>query len=250
MKQFLITSAMGKRLIAKAMVVHPSVQAVLKEGTLVIVAGSTNGYVAEEILLATNQAKGFTRKGFRRGVTVAPTFKLSSVKAPPACDVVLIDGLWQKGKEIFDVINDMHAGDVVLKGGNALDLSTGQVGVQIIHPMGGTAGAAISAVIGRRVQMIVPIGLEKRVCGNLFEIACEINAPGVEGPRMHLLPGKAFTELDAIALLTGARAKLVAAGGVYGAEGSVWLAVCGESKQVDATEKLIKSVENELPYDG
>ena len=50
MKQFCLTTAMGKRLIGKAMVVHPEIQQVLQKGTLVIIAGSTNGYVAEEIL--------------------------------------------------------------------------------------------------------------------------------------------------------------------------------------------------------
>lgn len=50
MKQFTVTPAMGKRLIAKAMVVHPAVSKVLKKGTLVIIAGTTNGYAAEEIL--------------------------------------------------------------------------------------------------------------------------------------------------------------------------------------------------------
>ena len=40
--------------------------------TLVIIAGTTNGYVAEEILASLGQGEGFTRKGFRRGTTVAP----------------------------------------------------------------------------------------------------------------------------------------------------------------------------------
>lgn len=39
--------------------------------------------------------------------------------------------------------------------------------------------------------------------------------------------GEIFTELDAIKLLAGADACLIAAGGVYGAEGSSWLGVTG-----------------------
>ena len=50
MKQFVITPAAGKRLIAKALVTHSAIQAALKSGTVVIIAGTTNGYVAEEIL--------------------------------------------------------------------------------------------------------------------------------------------------------------------------------------------------------
>ena len=50
MKQLLITPAMGKRLIAKTIANHPAVRKALRNGTVVIVAGTTNGYVAEEIL--------------------------------------------------------------------------------------------------------------------------------------------------------------------------------------------------------
>ena len=59
MKQFLVTPCMGKRLIGKAMAIHPDIKSVLEKGTLVIIAGTTNGYVAEEILKMTEQPKDF-----------------------------------------------------------------------------------------------------------------------------------------------------------------------------------------------
>jgi hypothetical protein len=46
MKQFLITPVMGKRLIAKTIANHPAIRKAIKNGTVVIVAGTTNGYVA------------------------------------------------------------------------------------------------------------------------------------------------------------------------------------------------------------
>lgn len=247
MRQFVLTPAMGKRLIGKAMAAHPAVQSAMKSGTLVIVAGTTNGYVAEEILTGTNQLGHFTRKGFRRGVVMSPAMDPASVRADFPGDVVLVKGVWQKGKEIFDVVDNMQAGDVILKGANALDMATRQAAVLIGHPMGGTIGAAISALIGRRVTLIAPIGLEKRVCGNLWEMAAELNGPRAEGPRMMPLPGQVFTELDAIELLTGAKAKLIAGGGIYGAEGSVWIGVWGEDSQVNAAAEMIKALVNEPP---
>jgi pimeloyl-ACP methyl ester carboxylesterase len=211
----------------------------------VIVAGTTNAYVAQEILASSGQAKNFDHKGFRRGMVVAPGFDLSAVKAQFAGDVVLTDGQWQKGKEIFDVVDDMQAGDVILKGANALDLSANAAAVLIAHPMGGTVAAATASVIGRRVKLIVPVGLEKRVTGPLIDIACELNDPTSEGPRMMILPGRPFTELDAINLLAGAQAKLVAGGGVYGAEGACWLAVEGNPRQLNDTADLITSIAKE-----
>ena len=46
---------MGKRLIGKGMAIHPQVKDVLQKGTLVVIAGTTNGYVAEEILGSLGQ---------------------------------------------------------------------------------------------------------------------------------------------------------------------------------------------------
>lgn len=244
MKQFTITPVMGKRLIGLGMAAHPAVQAVLKKGTLLIVAGSTNGYVAEEILKGLG-IEGFDRKGFRRGTVFPPGFDARTVASPFPGDVVLVDGVWQKGKTIFDVADGLKAGDVILKGANTLDLLGGQGAALIGDPQTGTAGAAIRAVVGRRAQMIVPVGLEKRVLEDVRELAEESNAPDASGPRLLPLPGTVFTELDAIEGLTGAAARLVAAGGIYGAEGSVWVSIRGTSEQEEAAASLIQSVANE-----
>ena len=244
MKQFCVTTSMGKRLIGKAMAAHPTIKDVLEKGRLVIIAGTTNGYVAEEILESLDQAQGFSRVGFRRGLTVAPGAK--AVKADFPGDVVIIDGEWQKGQTIFDVEDDLKAGDVILKGANAFDLY-GQAAVQIGHPKGGTILAALAAVVGRRVQLIVPVGLEKRVFEDVNTLAERCNAPGAKGPRLLPMPGSIFTELDAISLMTGTEPSLIAAGGICGAEGSAWLGIEGTKEQIQAATELIKSVADEPP---
>lgn len=244
MKQFNLTPVMGKRLIAKGMAQHPDVQRALEKGTLLIVAGTTNGYVAEEILIMLGQAEEFSRVGFRRGVTVAQGAKLP--KAELAGDVVIVDGEWQPGKTVFDVAESLKAGDVVLKGGNAFD-PYGQAAVQIGHPQGGTVMAVVPAVIGRRVKLIVPIGLEKRVFDDIHTLSLRVNDAATDGPRLMPLPGEIFTELDAIQLLTGAEPLLIAGGGIFGAEGSAWIGVSGSEEQVAAAAELIRSVSSEPP---
>jgi hypothetical protein len=248
MKQFVLTPAMGKRLIGKAMVEHPAIRQVLKTGTLVIIAGTTNGYVAEEILRATGQAEGFSRVGFRRGTVTPPDFDpASGEQGKLEGDVVLVKGAWEKGKTIFDVADRLRRGDVILKGANAVNLTARQAAALIGHPQAGTAGPAVAAAVGRKVRLMVPVGLEKRVGEPIPELAAVTNDPAAEGPGMLPLPGEVFTELEAIALLTGARAGLLAGGGIYGAEGSVWIGVAGEAKQVEAAEKLIRSLADEPP---
>ena len=124
MKQFLITPSAGKRLIAKTLANHPAIRRALKNGTLVIVAGTTNGYVAEEILKNSKSFKDFSRKHFFRGITLPPTKTVTAegrlAGESISGDVVIVKGVWQKGKTIDDVIDSLKEGDVILKGANAL----------------------------------------------------------------------------------------------------------------------------------
>ena len=253
MKQFVITPSVGKRLIDKALASHPALSEALKNGTVVIVAGTTNGYVAEEVLKSLGSAEGFSRKRFFRGITLPPSSavtsegRLSDESAFPG-DVVITKGAWQKGKTIVDVIDELKEGDVILKGANAVDLHRKQAAILIGHPKAGTIAVALQAVLGRRVRLIIPVGLEKRVCGDLFCLAEKVNLPGAGGYRLFSVPGQVFTEIDALQLLTGAAAELIAAGGVCGAEGSCWLAVSGTKEQEEAAERLLASVASEPAF--
>ncbi|NMC87367.1 MAG: hypothetical protein GYA69_02840, partial [Candidatus Moranbacteria bacterium] len=149
---------------------------------------------------------------------------------------------------IFGVVDDLREGDVILKGANAVDLIQRRAAILIGAPKAGTIGAAMPAAVGRRVKLILPVGLEKRVQENLDDLAAKMNAPGAQGPRLMPVPGEIFTELDAIELLTGATASLVAAGGVSGAEGSIWLTISGTTAQEKAAEALMQSVINEPAF--
>ena len=160
-------------------------------------------------------------------------------------DVILVNGVWEKGRSVFDVADLLQAGDVVLKGGNAVDVARGQAAVLVGDAQVGTTGPILRAVYGRRVRLITPIGLEKRVVEDLADLAAEMNSQEMEGPRLLPLPGAAFTELDAIQVLTGATARLVAGGGVYGAEGSVWVSIAGSVEQVAQAQTLMASISAE-----
>ena len=253
MKQFLITPQAGKRLIAKTIAKHPAIIKALKNGTIVIVAGTTNGYVAEEILKAHKIANDFSRKHFFRGITLPPTKTVTTEgrlveesKFPG--DVVIVKGVWQKVKTLADVIDSLKEGDVILKGANALDLTRRQAAILIGHPKAGTIGLALPAVVGRRVRLIIPVGLEKRVNGDLSTLAAKLNAPGAGGYRLLPVPGEVFTELDALRALTAADVELIAAGGVCGAEGGCWITVTGEEEQEAFAEQVIASVADEPPF--
>ena len=176
MKQFLITPSAGKRLIAKTLVSHPAIKKALKCGTLVIVAGTTNGYVAEEIFRYNNISNDFYRGRFFRGIILPPAQSITvegrlgdESKFPG--DVVITDSVWQKGKTIGDVVDSLKEGDVIVKGANALYLTRKQAAILIGHPKAGTMGLALPAIVGRRVKLIIPVGIEKRIIGDLSLLA-------------------------------------------------------------------------------
>lgn len=253
MNQYLITPAAGKRLIAKALLKHPSIVEALKSRTVAIIAGTTNGYVAEEILQSIGQIEDFSRERFFRGVVTPPEIEKSSTgrlkdETGFPGDVIITDGVWDKGKTIFDVVDNLGRGDVILKGANALDPVRREAAIYIGDPRGGTIVAALQAVVGRRVKLILPVGLEKRVFGDLQQTSMKLNEPYQTGPRMLPVSGEIFTEIDAIKHLTGCEADLIAAGGVSGAEGSVWLLLDGSNDDLLSARKIMDSVSREEPF--
>lgn len=248
--QVSLTPAAGKRLIGLAVAALPEMAAALADRTVVVLGGTTNAYVARAILETRGHGEEIDPRQFFRGIVLPPRQKLDPEgRNRFAGDLVFEHGRLIRGKQIFDVAESLKAGDVIVKGANAVNLRTRQAGVLIGSPVCGTMGAILPAVIGRRVTMIVPVGLEKRVDEDIGELAALLADGHTDGPR--LLPaagGRVVTELDAVSILTGATARLVAAGGVAGAEGSCRLAVTGTDAQLEQTGKILRECTGEPPF--
>ena len=253
MMQFVITPAAAKRLIGLALAAHPAVQAALRSSTLVIIAGTTNGYVAEEILKTLGQEEDFSKKRFFRGIILRAGKDHRGGKAAGREPFSRRCGDSERGlAEGYDHLRccrRLERGRCYPQGANALDPVRHQAAVSIGHPRGGTIIAALQAAVGRRVRLILPVGLEKRIPGDLMELAVRMNAPGGKGPRLLPVPGEVFTEIDAIRLLCGAEAEIMAAGGVGGAEGAVWLALQGSPEQMEKAEELMKEIVGEKDFE-
>lgn len=252
-KQYTLTPAMGKRLIARALLQIQEVKDALENNTIVIIAGTTNSYVAEEFLLNTNQSEDFSKDRFYRGITLPAKYTKVNQKSPQEekpflGDVVIVNGKWEKGKTIFDVADQLKTGDLIFKGANAVNLEEKQAAVLIGHPTAGTINPVLQCVMGRRVGLYLPIGLEKRITGSIHKIADQLNATCTTGVRYMPVSGNIVTELDAIRLLCGAQAELFAAGGVCGAEGSCWIAVTGTKEQMDKMDVVFHSIQEEPNY--
>ena len=252
-KSLFLTVSAGKRLIGRAIAEMSEVYEAMMNRTVVVIAGTTNSYIAEELLRKIGQEEGFERAAFMRGITLPPLYQVG--ENGRVCgkafmgDVVIREGKWLKGLTIIDVIDELKKGDIIMKGANAANFEKNQAGILIGDQKGGTILASMQAVIGRRVELYLPVGLEKRVLDDLHAVAAVVNNPDALGHRLYVTSGHIINELEAIAVLTGLQATLMGAGGVCGAEGGIWLTIFGEEEKVKAADAVLSEIVKEPPFE-
>ena len=239
-----LTVSQSKRLIGKGVARYEPVQQALAAGTVAIAKGGTNAYIVEEILGKAIEKRHYvTGQVLPRGVSRGEAGLSADLP-----DVVFVKGEPVEGKSATEVLADMKAGDVFIKGANALDYATRTAGLLIGHPTGGTLGATIGTLVARRIRLLVPIGLEKSIPGDIVAARRRLEAEGGGGPSLWPLHGDIFTEVEALRVLCGVEAVPIGAGGVAGAEGAVWLACFGTAEQVDAVKALADELGGEPPF--
>lgn len=240
-----LTSSESKRLIAKGVRALPSVQRSLKENTIIVAGGTTNAFVAEELLGITIEDK----TGYTVGIVTKGELGVSRSSKRTAPYVIKqgqpIDVSWKEH------LPKLKAGDIFIKGGSALDHS-GLVAVMVSDSFGGTIGAAQGILAARGIELIVPIGIEKMVPDVRAAVEFMANSPVDEaiGHKSGLIPmlgASAVTELVAIQTLYKVEARCIAAGGVDGSEGAVTIAVNGVDKDIQRVLHDIKGIKGEPP---
>jgi len=250
-----LTPAESKRFIAKGVAAMPEVKKALMTGIIIIARGTTNTYVAEEIMQIDPQNKAaydqkVVNKGdYSRGVITHGELTVNQRRGT-GNDIVLKNGkIWDIQPR--ETIPQFSRNDVFFKGASAVD-AWGEAGVLCAGEDAGTIGYALMSLIARDANLIVPVGLEKMIPS----VEAALNVTGVynykysTGTPVALVPlikGKIVTEIQAFAILFGVSATMVGAGGIGGSEGTVALVIEGDEASVDKTFDLIKSIKGEKP---
>jgi hypothetical protein len=234
--------AEGKRLIARAVAGLPEVKHAYAHGRLAITGGTTDAFVLEEL---TGEKVPPYRYSIGLVADGQLTMSAKEDRVPPRFFV--------KGEpvqmEARDFFKSLEKGDVVIKGGNAVD-DLGNAGVLVGNETGGTIGALIGIACVRGIPLIMPIGLEKLI-PSVPEAASgwgQLTLNYAMGLPCWITPvstGLVVTEVQALGLLAGVRARQVAAGGVGGSEGAVILLLEGREKALDKAVEVIKRVKGE-----
>jgi hypothetical protein len=243
-RQFILTVAESKRLIAKAVAALPEVQEAMENRTVVVATGTTNAYVLEELW-----GKKIDKRAYRSGMTTPKEpEKDSNPQSEKIPDVVFIKGEVAPQYDRVTIAPDLKRGDIYIKGANVLNYDDNMAGILIGGMDGATIGNTIGHIIGKQVQLIIPIGLEKLTYEDINELHLIASEEDYEGPRLWPIVGTIITEIEALEILTGVDAYLYAAGGVAGAEGSVRILVEGSDEEVEETHELIDSIKGEPRY--
>jgi len=243
---FVLTPSESKRLIAKGVVAMPEVEAALKSGRLVLCTGSTNAYIAEEIL-----GEPIQREEFITGRIVDG--KLGGSGGPNRLATFVLD----KGAKLDipwqEALKDLTAGDVVIKGANAVD-ADGYAGILLGNPVGGTIGAVLGPVVALGAHLIVPVGLEKLIPSVLDAAEAYSGVRRVKHTLdgypvgfMPLVNATVVTEIQALETLFSVGATQMAGGGIAGSEGSVVILVEGLEPDVKECMDFVASIKGEPP---
>ena len=242
-----LTVAESKRLIAKGVKELDVVKRAMRKGIVAVAKGTTETYIAEELLGEKIEPFAYTT-----GLTLpkVPVEEINrSVEKRP--DLVFVDGQLVEGLTVNEAVGKMSAGDVFMKGANALNYREQVAGILIGHPMGGTIGNAIGPVVARKAHLVLPVGLEKCIPFDIVAISRRIPTKWDErskGSSLMPVMGLIVTEIEALKTLANVEVVQMAAGGVAGAEGSVRLLIEGAPDQVAKVEDILNEIYGERPF--
>ncbi|MFB3880442.1 MAG: hypothetical protein ACE149_04220 [Armatimonadota bacterium] len=232
----------SKRLIAKAVAQMPEVRQAFERGRIIVGNGTTNGYVAEELL-----GRPVSKWHFAAGVIAGSKLDVTegSTRLPPLAlkQGKPFDGPW------VELLREFEAEDVFVKGCNAID-PEGNVGVLLASDVGGTVGQMFGIISARGAHLIVPVGLEKLV-PDVIEAAshCGIGraavADGIPVGMAVLTATEIVTEIEAFETLFGVDAWHVASGGIAGSEGAVTIAIEGTEEAMRSATQFVASFSEE-----
>jgi hypothetical protein len=240
--QITLTPAESKRFIAKALLNHPRIKRALSSGVIVINLGSTNAFVAEELLKKEISKERFVAGMIDgKGACVVP-------RNERLASIVIREGK-VSDEDPEKVTMTMGPDDVFVKGANAVDRNW-KAWVMLASETGGTIGHVIGTLMARGVPILIPVGLEKFIPDSLDDVATKTGIYQVDystGSPVGIIPlhGEVVTEKEAFKLVGDVNVYVIGAGGIGGGEGSYTFMIEGDEGVVKNIFDRVKEIKGE-----
>jgi hypothetical protein len=237
-----LTPAESKRLLAKTVAGLPEVKNAYANGRLSVSTCSTSAFVLEELTGEKMSPYCYCIGMVTEGMLTA------SHK-----DDREVARFFVKGERVeqdaWTFLDTFEKGDAVIKGANAVD-PLGNAGVLTSNNQSGTIGALISLLAVRGLPIIMPVGLEKLVASVPDAAAGwgQLTLKRSMGDPVWLYPvtcGLVVTEIQALGILAGVRARHVASGGLGGSEGAVVLLLEGYEENIEKAWDIVAGIKGE-----
>lgn len=242
---FTLTSAESKRLIAKAVVEMEEVKIAREKAYIILAGGTTNGYIAQELLQQKVEPQRFTA-----GTNVCGLLCVTNPDDRHPFPIILERGQVSK-KDFKAALEDFSIHTVFIKGGNAID-PEGNVGVITSGWDGGTVGNSLGILSSTGLRYVTPVGLEKLI-PSVPDAVAAVGAKtfdyslGANFGMFILTNAIVVTEIQALEILANVDTQMVAAGGIGGSEGSVVLVIEGAEPEVKKAISIVESIKGEKP---
>lgn len=238
--QITMTSAEGKRMIAKGVSSLKRVKEAFKNGKIVLKGGTTVSAISEELIGKPMRISG--------RITPLGTKTAKSISNPDEPHGLLIEG----GKETNiddrwqEAMSCLNPGDCFITGANIIDVY-GNAALMAGAMFGAGPGPWIQGAWIEGVHVIIAAGLEKLIPGSVKEVikvAGRMRADKSYGMTVGFMPlfGEIFTEVEAIRALAQVDCHVIGKGGILGAEGSTTVLVDGRDEEVSRIDETYQEI--------
>jgi len=258
--QVVLTPTESKRLLSKAVLQLDEVKKALDDGIVIIHPCSTTIFMMEELgFKVPEQGIWICGHISPKGLCISRKQIDAGLRPGYCAEQYDFDIIIRKGKLVpFEqsalgpVLDEMGPDDLYIKGVNALDPQSKAGVLLAARSTGGSIGLVLKKQKQKKFQMILPVGLEKRIPIPLSQaMAMAAKTQRAQGIPCGLwrLRGKLITEIEAFRMLCDVEAVPISAGGVEGAEGAMVWVLSGDEQKVENAYQLRRQIQgHELPY--
>lgn len=238
--QITMTSAEGKRMIAKGISSLKRVKEAFKNGKIVLKGGTTVSAISEELIGKSMRISGrITPLGTKTAKFVPDDSEPHGLLIERGKETN-IDDRWQ------EAMSCLNPGDCLITGANIIDVY-GNAALMAGAMFGVAAGPWIQGAWIEGVHVIIAAGLEKLIPGSVKEVimvAGRMRTDKSYGMTVGFMPlfGEIFTEVEAIRALAQVDCHVIGKGGIFGAEGSTTVLVDGRDEEVSRIDKIYQEI--------
>jgi hypothetical protein len=237
-----LTPAESRRLLAKAVAALPEIQGAYRNGRLAILSGGTNSFVLEALTWEKIDPPRFSM-GMSADGLLTSSVEEGRVNGRCFLEGAMVDIPYP------EFVKTMGRGDAIVKGANAVDAS-GTVGILLSNENGGAVGSFLGPACARGIPVICPVGLEKQVwsvaeAAQGWGQATLDYSMGIKVGYAAVTNALVVTEIQALAVLAGVRARIVGCGGIAGNEGAVILLLESDMEKLHKAVDLVESIKGE-----